>query len=148
MNSSSLHCMWSDRKSMLSLTRACEFFFFSQGWTYLVPVWTLFGPVLVWCGLVDHLDPYWLICEPLLDRGSFVDFGGPLVNSWLDHCWTVLDSWVISSLGFQLEWFVSLPCSEGFEWMVTLEILAGFIGWKFGCLEIGKNGGFTQFKSP
>ena len=59
MNSSSLHCMWSDRKSRLSLilTRACEFFFSSQGWTYLAPVWTLFGPVLVLCGLVDRLYP-------------------------------------------------------------------------------------------
>ena len=55
MNSLSLHYMWSDRKSRLTLTRACELFFFSQGWTYLVPVWTLFGPVLVPCGLVDHL---------------------------------------------------------------------------------------------
>ena len=53
MNSLSLHCMWSDRKSRLSLTRACEFFFFSQGRTYLVPVKTLFGPVHVPCGLVD-----------------------------------------------------------------------------------------------
>ena len=89
-------------------------------WTRARPVWTG-GPVL---------DPYWLICEPLLDRGSFVGFCGPLVNSWLDHCWTVLDSWVISSLDFQLELFVSLPCSEGLEWVVILEISAGFIGWK------------------
>ena len=57
MNCSSLHCMRSDRMSRLSLTGACEFFFFSQGWTYLVPVWTLFGPVLVSCGLLDHLYP-------------------------------------------------------------------------------------------
>ena len=68
-----------------------------------MPVWTLFGPVLVPCGLVD---PYWLICEPLLDRGSFVGFCGPLVNFWLDHCWTVLDSWVISSLDVQFNFFV------------------------------------------
>ena len=54
MTSSSLHCMWFDRKSRLSLTRAGEFFFFSQGWTYLVPVWTLFKPVLVQCGLLDQ----------------------------------------------------------------------------------------------
>ena len=62
-----------------------------------------------------------------------MDFCGPLVKSCgrsLDHCWTVLDSWVISSLGFQLESFVSLPCSEGLEWVVSLEISAGFIGWK------------------
>ena len=51
------------------------------------------------------------------------------MNFWLDHCWTVLDSWVISSLSFQLELFVSLPCSEGLEWVVSL-ISAGFIGWK------------------
>ena len=37
---------------------------------------------------------------------------GPLVNFWLDHWWTVLDSWVILSLGFRLRLFVSLPCSE------------------------------------
>ena len=88
----------------------------------------------------------------MLDRGSFVDhlwvFLGPLVNFWLDHCCTVLDSWVILSSGFQLELFVSLPCSEGLEWVVSLEIPAGFIGWKFGLLEIGKNGRFTRFKSP
>ena len=70
------------------------------------------------------------------------------MNSWLDNCWTSLDSWVISSLGFQLELFVSLRCSEGLEWVVSLEISAGFIGWKFGWLEIGKNGRFTRFKSP
>ena len=77
-----------------------------------------------------------------------MEFCGPLVNSWLDHCWTVLDSWVIGSFGFQVELFVSLPCSEGLEWVVSLEISAGFIGWKFGWLEIGKNGRFTGFKSP
>ena len=75
-------------------------------------------------------------------------FCGPLVNVWLDHCWTVLDSWVILSLGFQLELFVLLPCSEGLEWVVSLEISACFIGWKFRWLEIGKNGRCTQFKSP
>ena len=125
MNSSSLHCMWSDRKSRLSLTRACEFFLFSQGWTFARarPVWTsglVLDPWLICGSFVDHL---WLIC------GSFVGFCGPLVNSWLDHCWTSLDSWVISSSSFQLELFVSLPCSEGLEWVVSL-ISAGFIGWK------------------
>ena len=59
MNSSSLHCMWSDQKSRLSLTHACEFFSFSKGWTYLVPVWTVLGPVLVPCALVDHLYLSW-----------------------------------------------------------------------------------------
>ena len=83
-------------------------------------MWTS-GPVL---------DPYWLIFEPLLDRGLFVGFCGALVNFWLDHCWTVFDSWVILSLGFQLELFVSLPCSEGLEWVLSLEISAGFVGWK------------------
>ena len=101
-------------------------------------MWTS-GPVL---------DLYWLICEPLLDRGSFVGCYGPLVNFWLDHCWTVLDSWVISLLGFQLELFVSLPCSEGLKWVLSLEISAGFIGWRFGWLEVGKNERFTRFKSP
>ena len=74
-------------------------------------------------------------------------FCGPLVSWWLDHCWTVLDSWVISSLGFQLELFVSLPRSEGLECVVSLKISAGFIGWKIGWLEIVKNGRFTRFKS-
>ena len=85
MNSLSLHCMWSDRKSRLSLTRACESFVFSQGWTFarVRPVWSI-GP------FVPVLDLYWLICEPMLDRGSFVGFCGPLANFWVDHCWTVL----------------------------------------------------------
>ena len=124
MNSLFLHCMWCDQKSRLSLTRACEFFSFSQGWTFAHAclVWTS-GPVM---------DPYWLPCEPLLDLGSFVGFRGTLVRFWLDHCWTVMDSWATSSLSFQLELFVSLPCSEEFEWVVSMEISAGFIGSKFG----------------
>ena len=61
-----------------------------------------------------------LTCEFLWTLGELL----------LDHCWTVLDSWVISSLGLQLEFFVSLPCSEGLEWVVSLAISAGFIGWK------------------
>ena len=50
------------------------------------------------------------------------------------------DSRVISSLGFQLELSVSLPCSEGLAWVVTL-ISAGLIyleigfGWKFAKLD-------------
>ena len=52
------------------------------------------------------------------------------MNFWLDHYWIVLDSWVISSLGFQLELFVSLLCSEGRQWVVSLEMSAGLIGWK------------------
>ena len=51
-------------------------------------------------------------------------------------------------IGFSLELFVSLPDSEGLEWVVSLEISAGFIGWKFDRLEIGKHGRFTPFKSP
>ena len=74
MISSSLHCMWSDRNSRLSLTRACELFSFSQGWTYLVPVWTLLGTVLVPRGLVDLS---WT------RSGSFVN-----------HCWTLAHLWV------------------------------------------------------
>ena len=61
------------------------------------------------------------------------------MNFWLDHCWTVLDFWVISSLGFQLELFVSLLCSEGLEWVVSLEISAGFIGSNLEWVEkLGK----------
>ena len=82
----------------------------------------------------------------MLDRGSFVGFCGALVNFWSDHCWTVLDSRVISSLGFQLELFVLLPCSEELEWVVSLERSPGFTGWKSGWSEIGKNGRFTRFK--
>ena len=69
------------------------------------------------------------------------------MNFWFDHCWTVLDSWVISSLVFQLDLFVSLPCSEGPKWVVSLGISAGFIGRKFGWLKIVRNGRFTRFKS-
>ena len=109
--------------------------------------------------LCARLDSFWTCARPVWTSGPFVPvldpcltgvvgFCGPMVISWLDHCWTVLDSWVISSLGFQLELFVSLPCSEGLEWVVSLEISAGFIGWKSGWLEIGKNGRFTRFKSP
>ena len=134
-----LHCMWSDRKSSLSLARACEISFCCQGWTYLVPVWTLFGPVLVPCRLVDLS---WTRI------GSCLGCCGPLVSFWLDHCWTVLDSLVISSLGFQLELFVSLLCSEGREWVVSLEISAGLTGWKCCWSEMGKNGRFTRLKSP
>ena len=93
-------------------------------------------PVLIPCGpFVPVLDPYWLICKPLLPRGSFVGSCGPLVNFWLDHCWTVLDSWVISSFRLQLELFVSLPCSEGLECVVSL-ISAGFIGWELVCWNL------------
>ena len=70
------------------------------------------------------------------------------MNFWLGHWWTVLYSWVIWLLGFELELFVSLLCSEGLEWVVSLEISAGFIHSKFGWLEIGKNGRFTRYKSP
>ena len=51
---------------------------------------------------------------------AIVDFCGPLVNfggGLLDHYCTVLDSLVILSLGVQLETFLSLPCSEGLEWV-------------------------------
>ena len=95
------------------------------------------------------LCPFGLSLDPSGTRiGSFVRFCGPLVNFWLDLSWTVINSWVISSLGFQFKLFVSLPCSEGLEWVVSLEISAGFIGCKFGWLKIGKNGRFTRFKSP
>ena len=92
MNSSSLHCMWSDRKSRLSLIRAFEFFFFSQGWTYLVPVWTLFGPVVVPCGLVAHsylirgpvFDPCWTVAHLWIICGVLRTIGELLVGSLLD----------------------------------------------------------------
>ena len=63
-----------------------------------------------------------------------MNFGGRL----LEHCWTL--SWVISSLDFQLELFVSLLCSEGLKWVLSLEISAGL-------LEVGENG-FTTIGSP
>ena len=86
MNSSSLHCMWSDRKSRLSLTRACEFFFFSQGWTYLVPVWTLFGLEPVPCGpFVPVLNPCLTGVGPWLICGFLRTFGELLVGSLLDR---------------------------------------------------------------
>ena len=66
---------------------------------------------------------------------------GPLVDFLLFQCCTILDSWVIWSLGFQLELFVSLPCSKGLEWVLSLESSAGW-------LEMGKNGRFTRIKSP
>ena len=90
-------------------------------WTYVVPVWTLFGPVFIPCGLVAHS---YLISGPVSDYCGtvahlwlIVGSSGPLVNFWFDYCWTVLDSWIILSLGFQLEFFVSLLCSEGLEWV-------------------------------
>ena len=49
-------------------------FSFLKGWTYLVPVWTIFRPVLIPCGLVDHL---YLICGTVYD-----------------HCWTVAPLWI------------------------------------------------------
>ena len=58
-----------------------NFFFFSQGWTYLVPVWTLFGPVLGPCGLVAHL---YLICGPMFD------YCGTVAHLWL-ICGSLLD---------------------------------------------------------
>ena len=101
------------------------------------PVWTSgpFVPVLEAC--LTGVRP-WLICGYLWTIGELL----------LDHCWTVLECCLISSLGFQLESFVLLPCSEGLEWVVSLEISADFIGWKFSGLEIGKNGRIIWFKSP
>ena len=106
-------------------------------WTRARPVWTSgpFVPVLDPC--LISVGP-WRICGFLWTIGELL----------LDHCWTVLDSWVISSLGFQWELLVSLPCSEGLEWVVSLEISADFIGWTFGSFEIRKDGRFTRFKSP
>ena len=77
MNSQFLHCMWSDQKSRLSLTRACEFAFFFSRVDQSGTIWTLLGPVLIPCGLVDHLDPSCLICGPVFD-----------------YCWTVAHLWI------------------------------------------------------
>ena len=68
-----MHCMWSNRKSRLTLTRACEFFAFSKGWTYLVPVSILIGTVLVSCALVD---PSWT-----------------RIGSFMNHCCTAAHLW-------------------------------------------------------
>ena len=70
MNSPFLHCMWSDRRSRLSLTRACGIFSLSLGWSFARAccVWTS-GPIL---------DPYWLICEALLT---------------VAHLWLFVDHW-------------------------------------------------------
>ena len=111
----------------------------------------LFGPVFVPCRLVDpswtRIGSFVNHCSTLAHLWIICGFLGALMYFWLDHCWTVLDSCVISSLGFQFKLFVSLPCSEGLEWVLSLEISAGFIGWKFGWLESVKNGRFTRFKS-
>ena len=79
MNSPFLHFMWSDRKSRLGLTPACELFSFSQGWAFAParPVWTS-GAVL---------DPHGLICEPM--------FGPWLICGFL---WTIGEFWVRSLL--------------------------------------------------
>ena len=92
-------------------------------WTRARPVWTSgpFVPVLDPC--LTGVGP-WLICGFLWTIGELL----------LDHCWNVFNSWVILSLGFQLELFLSLPYSEGLGWVVSLEISADFIGWKFGWL--------------
>ena len=69
MNSPSLHCMWSDRKSRLSLTRACEFFSFLQGWTIQEPLGPTFASVRpVWTigPFVPVLDPFLTGVGPLL----------------------------------------------------------------------------------
>ena len=84
----------------------------------LDPCLTAIGPWLISRSFVAHL---WFFYGPFLNVGVQL----------LGHCWTVLDSWVILSLDFHLELFVSLLCSEGPEWVVSLEISAGFIGWKF-----------------
>ena len=89
MNSPFLHCMWSHRKSRLSVPRACEFFSFSKGWTYLVPVglsldlcssrvdyWTICGPVFDPCWTLAH---FWIICGVLWTIGEL------LVGSLLDR---------------------------------------------------------------
>ena len=98
----------------------CPFGLFLEPCSSRVDYWTIctcLGPVSDYLWTVGHFR---LICG----------FLWTFVNCWLHHCWTVLDSWVISSLGFRLELFVSLPCSEGLEWVVCLEISAGFNGWK------------------
>ena len=64
MKSPFLHCIWSERKSRLSLTRACELFLFLKGGPL---------PVLVPCGLVNLF--------------------GTRIRSFENHCWTVAHLW-------------------------------------------------------
>ena len=123
MNPPLLHCIWSDRKSRFILTRDCEISSFSKGWTYLVPVWTLFGRVLVPCGLVAH---FYLIlnCGPVFDPCLTVGHLSIIcgVGSLLDR------------IGFLGHFVIGLPIgilSEGLEWAVSLDISAGFIARKF-----------------
>ena len=55
-------------------------------WTYLVPVWTLFGPVLVPCGpFVPVLDPCLTGVGPWLICGFSRTIGELLVGSLLDR---------------------------------------------------------------
>ena len=92
LNSSSLHCMWSDRKNRLSFTHACEFFFFLKG-----------GPTLWPLGL--SLDP----CSSRVDwwpiRASFVDPCLTGVGPWLicGFLWSIGELFVgtlLDSIGF------------------------------------------------
>ena len=197
MTSPFLHCMWSDWKSRLSLTRGCVILSFSQGWTLLRPVvlacglvdppctiWTRLGPVFDPCWNAGHL---WIIGGPFVDQGWIIygflwTIGELLVEALLDRigflghfvihsfcgglyprlgksacvrvqqkivtsggCSRIMageighgfvlfavGARVISSLGFQTELFVSLPCSEGLEGVLSLEVSAGW-------LENGKN---------
>ena len=78
MNSVSLHCMSSDWKSRLSLTRACVFFSF-------------FSRVELLCA---HLHPFWTRARPVWTSGQFVPVLDPCLNGfgqWLicGFLWTI-----------------------------------------------------------
>ena len=124
MNSLFLHCMWSDQKSRLSVTHVCELLSFTPGWTFARarPVWTIGSSVPV-------LDPCLTLVGPWLICGSFVGFYGPLVNFWLDHCWTVLDSWVKGTLSL-------LHVIIHGRWLMCMRSHSGKIQWKMGCWSL------------
>ena len=100
-------------------------------WTRARPVWTS-GP------LVPVLDPCLTAVGPWLIWGFSWTIGELLVGSLLGRI-GFLGHFVI---GFSVGTVRAVAASEGLEGVVS------FISWKFGWLEIGKNGRFTRFKSP
>ena len=78
------------------------------------------------------MDQWWIISGLLWTIGELL---------WV-HCWTVLDSWVFSSVDFQLELFVSLPCSEGLEWDGAWKTL--LVIWKLGKKEDSRESSYLE----